>query len=856
MSNPFKPPLHWRQILLWTLLPVLILSLALAVACGEDEPTAAPTAAPTSQPVVGGSDAGSEAAAEAARSAAEQAQAAAMAAQTAAEAAQAVAEGARQGEDRPAVTVIGSGSGSGSGSASASGTGTGTGSGSVSGHGTGSGSVSGAGTGSGSGSVSGQGMGPGSVSGPAAVTAVTTVMVPVEGHGGTGGLLIPAGLNYETNRDLPTKSDGILTPVSHREIYQKISSDYQEIVALTNLINIGRPLPLAEIMLLYEAGMHTRIGNSSRTLRGFARDPRRSEEFPDSAAFYESDTFLDSPISNAARLRGEAEEYTPAQQRQAIQKSLLRIIYHWSKRYMFLGGERQSARLVDEAWAVYVGEEVNGQYPNSLAATALKREGNFGREGAIDTPLREAMAEAQQAAADMDDAAYEVAAQKVYSRFNAIFYLSTVKYINEAYKKAEADDAYGAGTAQVEGLSFYRSIQPEVANANAASNETIVAYFQMAPEDLTSALRDGALAALNRASSALFLTQADLVTQFTADTGAGPSGGAPATGRFLIPAGLSYETDRDLPTKSDGILTPVSHREIYQKISSDYQEIVALTNLVKQGRPLPAAEILLLYEAGMHTRIGTSSRTLRGFARDPRRSEEFPDSATFYESDTFLDSPISNAIRQRGEAENYTDAQRRQAIQKGLLRVIYHWSKRYMFLGGERQSARLVDEAWAVYVGEEVDGEYPNSLAATALKREANFGREGAIDVPLRQAMAEAQQAAADMDDAAYEVAAQKVYSRFNAIFYLGTVRYMGVAYDDVEGGNDPGTHQVEALSFYRSIQPEVANASAASDETIVAYLTAEPGDITAASRDGALAALNRAASALTLTQNDLVTGY
>ena len=413
MLNPFNPPVPWRQMLLWALLPVLLLSLALAVACGDDEPTAAP-AAPTSQPVVGGSDSGSEAAAEAARSAAEQAQAAAAAAKTAAEAAQAVAEGARQGEDRPAVTVIGSGSGTGSASASASGT--------VSGTGTGSGSVSGAGTGSGS--VSGQGTGSGSVSGPAAVTAVTTVMVPVEGHGGTGGLLIPAGLNYETNRDLPTKSDGIFTPISHREIYQKISSDYQEIVALTNLINIGRPLPLAEIMLLYEAGMHTRIGNSSRTLRGFARDPRRSEEFPDSAAFYDSGTFLDSPISNAVRLRGEAEGYTPAQQRQAIQKSLLRIIYHWSKRYMFLGGERQSARLVDEAWAVYVGEEVNGQYPNSLAATALKREGNFGREGAIDTPLREAMAEAQQAADDMDDAAYEVAAQKVYSRFNAIFYLT------------------------------------------------------------------------------------------------------------------------------------------------------------------------------------------------------------------------------------------------------------------------------------------------------------------------------------------------------------------------------------------------------------------------------------------------
>ncbi len=840
MLNRFNPPVLWRQTLLWTLLPVLLLSLALAVACGGDEPTAAPT----SQPVVGGADAGSDAAAEAARSAAEQAQAAAAAAQTAAATAQAVVEGARQGEDRPAVTVIGSGSGTGSASASASGTGAG------------SGSVSGAGTGSGS--VSGQGTGSGSVSGPAAVNAVTTVMVPVEGHGGTGGLLIPAGLNYETNRDLPTKSDGIYTPVSHREIYQKISSDYQEIVALTNLVNIGRPLPLAEIMLLYEVGLHTRIGNSSRTLRGFARDPRRGEEFPDSMAFYESATFLDSPISNAVRLRGEAEEYTPAQQRQAIQKSLLRIIYHWSKRYMFLGGERQSARLVDEAWAVYVGEEVNGQYPNSLAATALKREGNFGREGTIDTPLREAMAEAQQAANDMDDTAYAAAAQDVYSRFNTIFYLSTVKYMNEAYKKAETGDSYGAGTAQVEGLSFYRSIQPEVAKANATSNETIVAYFQMAPEDLTASLRDGVLAALNRASSALLLTQADLVTQFTADTGSGPSGGIAASGRMLIPAGLSYETNRDNPTKSDGIYTPVSHREIYQKISTDYQEIVALTDVVRQGRPLPEAEILLLYEAGMHTRIGTSSRTLRGFARDPRRSEEFPDSASFYESATFLDSPISNAIRLRGEAEEYTDAQRRQAIQKGLLRIIYHWSKRYMFLGGERQSPGLVDEAWAVYVGEEVDWEYPNSLAATALKREADFGREGTIDAPLRRAMAEAQQAAANMDDDAYEAAAQKVYSRFNAIFYLGTVRYIGRVLDDAEAGDHDSlkTHQVEALAFYQSIQPEVAKANSASNDTIIAYLEAEPDQITTASRDGALVALNRAASDLLLTQEELVSSY
>ena len=120
---------------------------------------------------------------------------------------------------------------------------------------------------------------------------------------------------------------------------------------------------------------------------------------------------------------------------------------------MILGGERQNPRPVDEAWSVYVGEELNRECPNSLAATALKREGNFGREGAIDVPLPEAMTEAQQAAADMDDAAYSTVAPNVYSRFDAIFYLSTVRYMNEALKHAHDGDNNGAGVAMVEGLS-------------------------------------------------------------------------------------------------------------------------------------------------------------------------------------------------------------------------------------------------------------------------------------------------------------------------------------------------------------------------------------------------------------------
>ncbi len=780
MHYPTRPPVHWRQMLLWAMLPALILALALSAACGGDDPTAAP-ADPTSPPAAGGSDAGSEAAAEAAqaaREAAEQAGAAAVAAQAAAEAAQAAAEGARQGEDRPSITVIGSESET----ASVSGTGTGTG------------SVSGVGTGTGSASVS--------VSGTGTATAMMT------GPDGARGLTIPTGLSAETEG--PTASDGYYTATTNREIYQKISTDYQEIVKLSNQVNEGKPLPAVEIWLMYEAGSHTRMGNSSRTLRSFATGTAPSTYSPDSAEFYGSTSFLDSPISNSIRGRGEAENYSDAQKRQAIQKGALRVLYHWAKFYMLIGQDRSSSRLIDEAWAIYVGEEVNGVYPNSVAAVAKAREGNLGSQGTIDIPLRQALDRARQAADDMDADALETATQEVFSRFNAIFYLSTVRYIGRVYDDAQAGDRDALGIHQVEALAFYQSIQPDVAKADPSADETIMACLTGEPSAITVASRDGALAALNGVAADLLLEQSDLVTGYTDDTGDGPSGvPSPDTGgldlssSLFIPVGQEYETEG--PTASDGYYTPTTHREIYQKISSDYQEIARLTNVINDGRELPAADILLLYEAGTHTRIGNQNRTLRSFARIPRRATDFAVATEFYESSNFLDSPVSNAIRARGKAEEYTDAHRRQAINKGVLRILYHWVKFYMMVGQENMRSGLIDEAWAIYVGVEVDGEYPYSLAALAKSREGNFGREGTVDIPLRQAMDRARQAADDMDAEALETATQEVYSRLNAIFYLATVRYIGITQQDVADGKDHGTHQVEALAFYQSIQPEVA---------------------------------------------------
>ena len=727
----------------------------------------------------------------------------------------------------------------------------------MTGTGTGTGTVTGTMTGTGTGT--GTGTATGTMTGTATGTMTGTATGMTMAEYGERGLTIPTGQTPDYSG--PTPSDGYYTATTDREIYAKISTDYQEIVKLTNAVREGKELPAAEIWLVYEAGPHTRLGSTSRTLRNFATGSSPSTYFPDSAEFYGSAKFLDSPIQNAVRGRGEAANYTDAQKRQAIAKGALRILYHWAKFYMIVGQDRSSSRLIDEAWAVYVGEEVNGAYPNSLAAVAQAREGNFGVQGTIDIPLRQAMDRARQAADDGDAEALATATQEVFSRFNAIFYLSTVRYIGRVYDDVQAGNRDALGTHQVEALAFYQSIQPDVAKANSDANDTIMDYLTADASHITAVSRDGALAALNSVASDLLLKDSDLVTEYTDDTGDGASGTpSPYTGdldlssSIFIPVGQEYETES--PTASDGYYTPTTHREIYQKISSDYQEIAALTNQIKEGNPLPAADIMLMYEVGKHTRLGNQSRTLRSFARDPQRAEDFPDAYVFYGSSSFLDSPVSSAISGRGVASEYTDGQRRQAINKGVLRILYHWSKFYMIIGRERSSSRLIDEAWAVYVGMEVDGGYPNSLAALARSREANFGREGTLDVPLRQAMDRARQAADDGDSVALARATRDVYSRFNAIFYLATVRYIGITQQDVAEGKDHGTHQVEALAFYQSIQPDVAKADPSADRTIMAYLEADASGITESSRDAALAALNSVWPALYLTQEDLVTSY
>jgi hypothetical protein len=190
----------------------------------------------------------------------------------------------------------------------------------------------------------------------------------------------------------------------------------------------------------------------------------------------------------------------------------MRIIAHWSLRYVMQGAEQLNPGLVDEAWAIYMGAPVDGAYPSSLSAAALGRERNFERPGSLDAPLRAALARAQQAAGNRDAAAYEAAARQVYSRFNAIYYLGTARYLNEPIRVMASGDAETAAAEHAEGLAIYRMIQPTVARVDPQADATLMEFFSTPPAALTTELRDAGLEALNRAFDALLLETTDLVT--------------------------------------------------------------------------------------------------------------------------------------------------------------------------------------------------------------------------------------------------------------------------------------------------------------------------------------------------------
>lgn len=274
--------------------------------------------------------------------------------------------------------------------------------------------------------------------------------------------------------------------------------------------------------------------------------------------------------------------------------------------------------------------------------------------------------------------------------------------------------------------------------------------------------------------------------------------------------------------------TTVSNVVSHASISLDMRDINSLLSNAKSGEPVDWEEITSIYENGRNSVKGDGSmRTLHSLATSSSVLAEFP-------GDIDLEANVRTGLDGQWLGETVDDNARRNLVDKSNQAIIYGkvnqelTSARNQLAEGNTDDAsgapHKVDEGWAFYVGLPGDGSFPYSISATARKREGNFGLEGMVDAPLQQALATALEASRTGDLGAFDAAAAEARGYLNTIFYLATLRYGAIVFND-DNEVARKIHLAEGWAFFQPIHAAVASASSASASTVEEHFTRDAAD-------------------------------
>jgi len=272
-----------------------------------------------------------------------------------------------------------------------------------------------------------------------------------------------------------------------------LALDARDIAALLAPAKDGQPVDWAAVGALYENGKNSlKADGSARTLQSIALAGDVLAQFPNGPAVYDDASFLDAHVRAGIDGTGRGAGISNDARRQLVEKGISAILY--GKVLQELDAAREKIKTgetadpdgaphnVDEAWAFYAGaSDDSGARPFALSSTAQKREADFGLEGNIDTPLQQALADAQSAAQSGDLAAFDSAAVQVKGYLNTVFYLASLKYV----KSAAGDTEKAAReTHLAEGWAFFQTIRAAVA-AGAGGADSAIENVYSADAEVT-----------------------------------------------------------------------------------------------------------------------------------------------------------------------------------------------------------------------------------------------------------------------------------------------------------------------------------------------------------------------------------
>ncbi len=307
------------------------------------------------------------------------------------------------------------------------------------------------------------------------------------------------------------------------------------------------------------------------------------------------------------------------------------------------------------------------------------------------------------------------------------------------------------------------------------------------------------------------------------------------------------------PTSGTGDLyAPVSNVDSYLSMAADLRDIRAILAPATAGNAVDWAAASAIYENGKNQERPEGLRSLASMPNEAVHAV-FPNGAAVYGEADFINAIVRGGLNGNGRGAGVSDNARRQLVDKGIQMLLYAKvlqeieSARMRVAEGNTDDAsgapHAVDEAWGAIAGvAEADGSRPYGLLSTASSREANFGLDGKLRLPLEEALVGAQAAARAGDLDAFNAAAAAVRGHLNATFYLASLRYATSLLGD-ETAADREVHLAEGWTFFQTIRAQVASGATGAAETVAAAYSREPAaPYPTSERDAVYAALNEIA--------------
>jgi hypothetical protein len=279
----------------------------------------------------------------------------------------------------------------------------------------------------------------------------------------------------------------------------------------------------------------------------------------------------------------------------------------------------------------------------------------------------------------------------------------------------------------------------------------------------------------------------------------------------------------------------VSNVDAYFAMALDLRDIREVMAPAAQSQPVDWAAATAIYENGKNQVLSNGS--IRSLASMPNDSVQavFPNGAAVFGRTNFIDALIRDGLNGTGRGSGASNNTRRQIVDKGIQMLLYGKALQELDAARTRVTQNnldnatgaphAVDEAWAAMAGApSADNTFPHGLLATASGREANFILEGRLRNPLESVFIATQQAAQRGDIASFDRAHAELKGYLNAIFYLGTLRYVKVLEGDATPA-DRETHLAEGWTFWQTIRPLVAEASPSAAQTVESAYSRSPND-------------------------------